>query len=99
MNKYIIRFNKTRGQDGRGTMDHVWRVFENEKEYLFKNVQINVNSWGEKTDEDWSIVCKGLLSIDRNTSTAIIDPVPEQLQSAYQKFTCADMTKLKSILK
>ena len=61
--------------DGRGTLDHVWRVFENEKEYVFKNIKINVNSWGEKTGEDWSIVCKGLLSIDRETSTAIINEV------------------------
>ena len=29
MNKYHIRFNKSRGQPGRGSMDHVWRVFEN----------------------------------------------------------------------
>ena len=37
MNKYKIRFNKRRGQEGRGTIDHVWRVFENnDKEYLFK---------------------------------------------------------------
>lgn len=71
--KYIIRFNKHRGMEGRGTPDHVWRVFEDDKEYLFKNVQINVNSWGEKTGEDWSIVCKGLLNIDRETSTAIIN--------------------------
>ena len=42
MNTYQIRFNKTRGQAGRGTMDHVWRVFENGKEYLFKNLDIAV---------------------------------------------------------
>jgi hypothetical protein len=73
MSMITIRFNKTKGMDGRGTADHVWRVFEDEKEYLFKNVKINVNSWGEKTGEDWSIVCRGLLAIDRNTSTAIIN--------------------------
>ena len=33
MNKYLIRFNKTRGQPGRGSLDHVWRVFENDQEY------------------------------------------------------------------
>jgi hypothetical protein len=38
MNTYQIRFNKARGQDGRGTMDHVWRVFENGKEFLFKKI-------------------------------------------------------------
>jgi hypothetical protein len=48
-------------------------VFEDGKEYVFRNVKINVNSWGEKTGEDWSIVCKGLLAIDRDTSTAIIN--------------------------
>jgi hypothetical protein len=37
MNTYHIRFNKTRGQAGRGTIDHVWRVFENDKEFLLKN--------------------------------------------------------------
>lgn len=67
-----IRFNKTRGLDGRGTADHVWRVFDNEKEYVVKNVKINVDSWGQKTGEDWSICCEGVLELDRSTSTAII---------------------------
>lgn len=57
----------------RGTPDHVWRVFEDDKEYLFKNVRINVPSWGAKTGEDWSICCEGTMTIDRDTSTAIID--------------------------
>ena len=48
MNKYTIRFNKTRGQTGRGTMDHVWRVFENDKEYLFKHLDITVPVKSEK---------------------------------------------------
>ena len=39
MNKYHIRFNKSRGQPGRGTPDHVWRVFENGQEYLVKHVK------------------------------------------------------------
>lgn len=73
MSEYIIRFNKTRGMPGRGTSDHVWRVFEDGKEYLFKNVRINVPSWGAKTGEDWSMVCEGQLTLDRETSTAIID--------------------------
>ena len=72
--KYAIRFNKTRGQPGRGTVDHVWRVFEDGKEYLFKNVQINVPSHSERDGEDWNIVCQGVMVIDRSTSTAIIDP-------------------------
>lgn len=48
MNKYRIRFNKTRGEIGRGTLDHVWRVFENDKEFLFKHVKIEVPSFSRK---------------------------------------------------
>ena len=69
-----IRYNKTAGLTGRGTTDHVWRVFDNDKEYIFKNVKINVPSWGAKTGADWSICCEGQLVIDRETSTAIINP-------------------------
>ena len=72
--KYAIRFNKTRGLPGRGTVDHVWRVFEDGKEYLLKNVQINVPSWSERDGEDWNIACNGTMTIDRSTSTAVIDP-------------------------
>jgi hypothetical protein len=75
MNHYSIRFNKTRGQPGRGTLEHVWRVFENEKEYLFKNVKINVPSYSERDGEDWNISCDGVLEIDRDTSTATINKV------------------------
>ena len=74
MNTYQIRFNKSRGQAGRGSMDHVWRVFENGKEYLFKNLDISVPVKSEKdaNGSDYNIVCKGFLSIDRDTSTACI---------------------------
>jgi hypothetical protein len=72
MSHFIIRFNKTRGMPGRGTPEHVWRVFEDGKEYLLKNVRINVPSYGAKTGEDWSICCDGTLTIDRETSTAVI---------------------------
>ena len=74
MNKYSIRFNKARGQPGRGTSDHVWRVFENGKEYLFKNLDINspVKSEKDSNGIDYNITCYGFLVIDRNTSTAII---------------------------
>ena len=80
MNKYHIRFNKTRGQEGRGSMDHVWRVFENGKEYLFKHVKIeNVLVYDETTgdgqgNDDWNFSCEGIMTIDRTTSTAIIGP-------------------------
>ena len=71
--KYAIRFNKARGQPGRGSVDHVWRVFEDGKEYLFKHVQINVPSHSEQDNGDWNIVCNGTMTIDRSTSTAVID--------------------------
>lgn len=74
MNTYQIRFNKNRGQAGRGTMDHVWRVFEGEKEYLFKELDITVpvKSEKDKNGSDYNIVCRGYLTIDRDTSTACI---------------------------
>lgn len=74
--KYLIRYNKTKGQPGRGTMEHVWRVFEGEKaekEYLFKHFVLNVTSASERTGEDWNISCHGVLTIDKKTSTATID--------------------------
>lgn len=78
MNKYSIRFNKSRGQHGRGTNDHVWRVFENDaKEYLFKNLDITVpvKSEIDKNKVDYNICCYGFLTIDRESSTAIISSV------------------------
>ena len=77
MNKYHIRFNKSRGQPGRGTLDHVWRVFENGKEYLFKHVRIEVPCYDEITgdgrgNDDWNFACEGQLIINRETSTATI---------------------------
>ena len=76
MNKYRIRFNKSRGQFGRGTVDHVWRVFENDKEYLVKHFKLNVPSESEKetNSEDWNVVCRGVMSIDKSTSTITINP-------------------------
>jgi hypothetical protein len=75
MNKYRIRFNKTRGQPGRGSTEHVWRVFENNQEYLFKNLDIRVpvKSEKEQNSDDWNIVCVGTLQILRETSTALIE--------------------------
>jgi hypothetical protein len=72
MNKYLIRFNKSRGMPGRGTMDHVWRIFENEKDYLVKHFKIEVPSFSEQTGPDWNIGCYGFMQLDRNSSTAII---------------------------
>jgi hypothetical protein len=75
VNKYSIRFNKSRGQEGRGTVDHVWRVFDGEKEYLVKHFKINVFSFSEKDEnmQDWNLVCYGMLTLDKETSTAIIN--------------------------
>jgi len=77
MNKYRIRFNKTRGIEGRGTIDHVWRVFENDKEYLLKHFKLNVPSYSEidPSGGDWNVVCYGYLTLDRDTSTATINEV------------------------
>ena len=67
MNEYKIRYNQTRGEPNRGTMDHVWRVFENDKEYLVKNIKINVPCFGAQTGMDYSICCNGIMSVDRAT--------------------------------
>jgi hypothetical protein len=55
-------------------MDHVWRVFENGKEFLFKSLDITVPIKSEKdpNGQDYNIVCQGFLTIDRETSTARI---------------------------
>jgi hypothetical protein len=75
MNKYCIRFNKSRGQAGRGTTEHVWRIFEGEKEYLVKRFNLNVPSFSEidESGGDWNLCCNGILTLDRETSTAIIN--------------------------
>jgi hypothetical protein len=72
--KYRIRFNKSRGQPNRGTMDHVWRVFEGDKEYLLKHFKVDVPTFSEKeaNSEDWNLCCDGVMTIDRETSTAWI---------------------------
>jgi hypothetical protein len=70
--KYLIRFNQSRGEQGRGTPEHVWRVFEGEKEYLFKHLDIRVPVDDEQTGGVWNIRCYGNLTIDKKTSTAII---------------------------
>jgi hypothetical protein len=78
MNQYHIRFNKSRGQPNRGSLDHAWRVFENGKEFLFKHFrieglvvtdQLTGNGAG---GDDWNMSCEGFMTIDRKTSTAII---------------------------
>ena len=73
MNKYHIRFNKTRGMENRGTMEHAWRVFENGEEFLVKHVKINVPCHDENDGTDWNICCYGTMILDKQTSTAIIN--------------------------
>lgn len=77
MNKYLIRFNKSRGQPSRGTIDHVWRVFENGNEYLCKHIKINVPVQDEVSsdgngNDDWNMACEGFMTIDKETSSIII---------------------------
>ncbi len=74
MNKYTIRFNKSRGQPGRGSMLHVWRVFEGEREILAKNVRITVPSWTEldANGQDYNIACRGRMMFFEDTDTVVI---------------------------
>ena len=78
MNKYLIRFNKSKGMPGRGTKDHAWRVFENGKEYIVKHFKIeNIECHDEISgdglgNDDWNMCCYGYMTLDRETSTAII---------------------------
>lgn len=83
MNKYAIRFNKTRGLPGRGSFDHVWRVFENDsQEYLFKHLDITVpvKSEVDANGADYNICCRGYLMVDWSTSTARIGSRPNSGQ-------------------
>jgi len=60
---------------GRGTPEHVWRVFEGNKEYLFKHFKLEVPSFSEieENGADWNLCCYGYLHVDRDTSTAFIN--------------------------
>ena len=73
MAQFQIRFNKSKGLPNRGTEDHAWRVFEDGKEYLCKNININVPCYGAKTGPDWSICCEGIMEICKDTSTITIN--------------------------
>ena len=74
MNSYLIRFNKSRGQPGRGSTEHVWRVFENGNEILAKHVRIEVSSWSETDGVDWNIACQGNMLFFNDTETVVILP-------------------------
>jgi hypothetical protein len=54
-------------------------VFENGQEYIVKHVKMNVPSWDEITgdgrgNDDWNMCCEGYMTVDKETSTAIINP-------------------------
>jgi hypothetical protein len=74
MNKYLIRFNKAHGQPGRGSDEHVWRVFENGVEHLARYVRIQVPSWSEADGPDWNIACNGQMLFFQDTDTVVILP-------------------------
>lgn len=74
MNKYLVRFNKSRGQPGRGSEEHVWRVFENGQEILARHVRIQVPSWSQADGPDWNIACYGNMLFFADTDTVVITP-------------------------
>jgi len=51
-------------------------VFENDQEYLVKNIKILVPSYSEKSGsqigDDYNIACEGYMTIDKETSTITI---------------------------
>ncbi len=73
-NNYTIRFNKSRGQPGRGSMLHVWRVFEDGREILAKHVRIETRSWTEldANGQDYNIACRGHMMFFEDTDTVVI---------------------------
>ena len=69
--KYRIRFNKSRGLEGRGTKQHVWKVFQGNTEWLARHVIIEVPSRSEQEGLDWNIVCEGRMLFFEDTDTAV----------------------------
>lgn len=55
-------------------MLHVWRVFENGREILAKNVRIEVRSWTEldANGQDYNIACYGRMMFFDDTDTVVI---------------------------
>ena len=68
--KYRIRYNKAAGTKMMGTVDHKWRVFDENKQYICKNVIIHCSSWTEQdpNGHDWNIACIGRMEIDKENS-------------------------------
>jgi hypothetical protein len=74
MSHYLIRFNKSAGQPGRGSPEHVWRVFEDGREHLARHVRILVPCWSEQSGPDWNMACNGRMIFYSDTDTAVITP-------------------------
>lgn len=74
MTKIRVRYNKSAGQEGRGTKEHVWRVFVGPKEYLAKHVVFAIPCRSEKElhSDDYNMVADGQIQIDRATSTITV---------------------------
>lgn len=72
MSHFLIRFNKAAGQPGRGSPEHVWRVFKDGEEYLARHVRIQVSSWSEQSGPDWNIACNGSMQFYPDTDTVVI---------------------------
>jgi hypothetical protein len=70
--KYRIRFNHSRGQPGRGTEEHVWRVFQDNTEWLARHIIIEVPSRSEQEGSNWNIVCDGVMLFFKDTDTVVI---------------------------
>ena len=70
--KYRIRFNQSRGREGRGTEEHVWRGLQGNTEWLARHVIIEVPSRSEQEGQQWNIVCEGTLMFFTDTDTAVI---------------------------
>ena len=60
-------------------------MFEDGKERLFKHLRITVPIWDERDGEQWNVCCEGVLMIDRETSTAIIQSLENVVFSASTK--------------
>ena len=73
--RYRVRYNKTAGQPGRGTVDHKWRVFDEDgKEYICKAVRIQSVAWTDidPNGVDWNMVTEGTMIKEKSTSTVVI---------------------------
>lgn len=72
MSKYRIRFNKSKGQLGRGSTEHAWRVLHDNTEWLARHVIIEVPSRTEQEGLNWNIVCEGNMLFFSDTDTVVI---------------------------